>query len=329
MSTEFDATPSGDVQAEPSLEALYDQLVGAEAETPAPQPEQTQEAEAQPEAQEAAETPEGEQAETPAEQEQEPQDAVPPPQTWTAEMRARFDEMPPDVRRYIAEREAQSHRKISEQGQQLSAFRDIRSTLDQHAATFERHGLSPAQGVEKLLTVQRRLQSEPETVIAELARQYGVSLPQPGDAPNGQQATPEIGDLRRHIATLEQRLSQFTQEQTEAQQTQTRQQVEKFAKDRPYFDEVRPLMAKLVQAGAASDLETAYDMAINADPSVRARIDDDRRREEQRTKALEAANAAKAAKAKARLNVGGEARATAPAPDDYGARYEAAMSRLA
>ena len=44
--------------------------------------------------------------------------------------------------------------------------------------------------------------------------------------------------------------------------------IEAFAKEAPYFEDVRETMATLLQSGVASDLKTAYDKAIRLNDDV-------------------------------------------------------------
>jgi hypothetical protein len=126
------------------------------------------------------------------------------------------------------------------------------------------------------------------------------------------------------IATLEQSLEQLNNavgtkfnsiEQAWANQSQkqTQEMLDGWSKDKPHFEDVRQMMAHLITPGppsnmypngsppavpplanGAADLDTAYDMAVNAMPEVRAKV---RQAEQEKAEAERKANEAKEKKA--------------------------------
>jgi len=53
----------------------------------------------------------------------EPQpEAIEPPSSWSAEVKAKWATLPPDVQRYVLDRESQTHKAITEKGSALRSM---------------------------------------------------------------------------------------------------------------------------------------------------------------------------------------------------------------
>jgi hypothetical protein len=137
---------------------------------------------------------------------------------------------------------------------------------------------------------------------------FKQSPSQPASVPPQLQS--EIQTLRQQNQLLSQQLGQVqswqqetTQQQQQRQQAEAQAQLAAFesATDetgnslRPFFQDVKQDMARLMQAGIASTLEQAYEAATYARPDIRAKIEESReiarRREEEAKRREEAARA--------------------------------------
>lgn len=181
---------------------------------------------------------------------------------------------------------------------------------------FEQHGLIPERALPDIVNAWQQLVANPEAVLPELAKRFGVAWG--GQPPEQSNAwiDPEVRRLQSEIAELKQfQQDRIRQEQAaqaarvqEAYQS-TKAELDAFAKDKPDFEAVRADMAALIQAGAAKDLQDAYDKAVWANPQTRAaRLEAERKAEE----AKRQAEAEKARKAAA-INVRSDSRVN-PAP---------------
>lgn len=216
------------------------------------------------------------------------QETAPPsitaPNSWSAEMKAKFGSLPPEAQQYIAQRESEMHAAITQKGEQIKAFEPIRQTLDQHREVFAKNGVSEAEGVSRLIAADRFLEQRPLEAIQWLAESYGVDLRQlttgeqsSTDQPQAQ--TPrEVLELRRELAQVKSYLTAQQRQSHEAEQATVVKTVEDFAKDKPHFEKVRKIMGSLMQAGEAADLNEAYDKATYAHPEVRQLILEDQRK---------------------------------------------------
>lgn len=172
---------------------------------------------------EEAEAPESTEGQPPAEDsvEQAAKPAIEPPMSWPKEMKDKWGTLPPDAQEYIARRESEAHSKISQMGNETAALRPVAHVIEQNRDVFSKHGVNPDQGIQLLVTAQRRLDENPVAAIAELARSYGVDL---SVFANGRPSTqsPETAMLQDQIARLQSQLEQtngYVRSQQEAEHT--------------------------------------------------------------------------------------------------------------
>jgi hypothetical protein len=98
----------------------------------------------------------------------------------------------------------------------------------------------------------------------------------------------QFGNIVQDVNSVKQELQTLRTERLD-------NEIRSFAKDKPHFDTVRVLMGQLMNAGAAQDLESAYQQAVKIHPEV--------------SSAIEAEKAAKAAADLAKANAEKAARA--------------------
>ena len=265
----------------------------------------------------AQETTEGQNPEATGAETAEP--SIPAPHSWPAEMKAKWDTLPPDAREYIAKRESEAHSTISRMGQTVKAFQPVAETLEQHRSVFERNGMDFQGGIQALLNAQLALEQNPVAAIQHLAGAYGVDLAKlyggNGEQPSGQ---PQVAALEAQLAHLTRQLQEtshkvLTREQREsdAQRQTLESVVSEFIQDKPDFDAIEAEIMAIIPAirgkkpGASPKelLAEAYEQAQWINPEARARkLEADRKASEAKA-ADEAAKRAVQAKKAASLNV--------------------------
>lgn len=258
------------------------------------------------------------------------QPSITAPNSWSAEMKAKFGSLPPEAQQYIAQRESEMHAAITQKGEQIKAFEPIRQTLDQHREVFAKNGVSEAEGIARFMAADRFLESNPTEAIKWLADSYGVDLRQlttgeqsSTDQPQAQ--TPrEVLELRRELAQVKSYLTAQQRQSHEAEQATVVKTVEDFAKDKPHFEKVRKIMGSLMQAGEASDLDDAYQKATYAHPEVRQLILEDQRKADEAKRKAEQEKAVSQAKKAGAVNQ----RSTQGTTPVKGASFEETMSAV-
>lgn len=234
-------------------------------------------------------------ADKPAPTAEEPETpAIQPPQAWSAADKAVFTSLPREAQEAILRREKDVDRAFQERAPQLKDYQAIQEVLAPHAPAWRAQGYSDIDAIRMWATVAGELKRNPEAAIKELARVHGVSLGQPTSQDQTTQAPARDEALMRRISQLEARFKA----DEEAQAATIASNIEKFAADpkHPHFDAVRVQMGVLMQSGQARDMETAYEMAVYANPETRAKVLAERDAAEQARRAEEAKKAAEAAR---------------------------------
>jgi len=197
------------------------------------------------------------------------------------------------------ERGIQRYRERAETADRLeSAFAPYRDTLAQVNAT-------PEQAITTLLGMDHILRhgqpQEKAALIAQLSRQFNVPLDE----------ISQVGPLQQQLLTQAQELHQWKSQQTAAAQQQAQRELDtltsevvKFSEGKEHFGAVENEMFALLpgitqqfpNASPQEKLQKAYDIAVYANPTVRAALDA-KRQQAAHADALKKATEAKRASA--------------------------------
>jgi hypothetical protein len=185
------------------------------------------------------------------------------PQAWSKEQAAVWNGLTPDAQAYIAERELQAQRRISELGT-LAKGGEVHQVFEH----YRNQGLVPLDDssgelisatrlIESALELDYALRQSPAQVIHALANAHGVDLGQ-AQAPQGVDA-----NLIRQQVYAEISQQQAWQQQQE-QAVRARwllNELDSFTKDKPYWDKIEDEVMAQVHA-----LKMINPAAVNNDP---------------------------------------------------------------
>lgn len=223
---------------------------------------------------------------------------TPVPRTWQNEQRRQlFIKAPPEVRKALAEREAEMEAGVAKLQQRYGGYEQLVAPIRQQLAM---EGRSPEQYLSALMAADEMLRTNPQQALGQIARMYGVNY---GAQSAGQeQQAPD--QYYREIQTLKNELAQLKAAPQQAVQHEAMSQIEQFAADpaNVHFERVKPIMSSLLQSGVASTLKEAYDNAVQAHPEARKLIDADRAAQAQAAQAEAAKKAAADAQRMAAVN---------------------------
>jgi len=224
------------------------------------------------------------------------EDETPPPQSWSAD---EWSQIPANVRQRIAEREAEISRLSTERANEAKDTSPLREVLAPYQAKHAAMGITAHEAVRRLLAAQDALETDPDRAFPELARAFGYDLNRLFQHAQPQH-TQEFRDPR-----VDQLLSQMQQREHATIQ----QQIDAFAADpaHSHFSDVRQTMGILMQGNPSLTLKDAYDQAVWANPSVRAKVLAAERAREQ-----EAARKAATSKVEQAKRAGSSVRDSAP-----------------
>ena len=223
----------------------------------------------------------------PAAADDEPDAPAPSPlEHWPAEWRGRFEGLPEGAKPYVLDLHKsleQAHSRRSEalalREKRENGLAEIDAVIAPHREQLRLKGMSEAQAVERLLAAQAILERDPATGIAWLARSYGIAPPSPAALPPGDSGASRLGAIEAGQAAL---MEAFRQQAAGPRDAASLQAMEAKLAARvagangagkarfPHFEAVRPQVAALMQSGAAESLESAYEQALWANPTLRA-----------------------------------------------------------
>lgn len=195
---------------------------------------------------------------------------VQPPAAWSADAKAKWSNIPPDIQAVIAAREAEVHKGFTRLDEDRNLGKTMRDTLSPYMATINALGATPQQAVQSLLNADHILRNgapqQKTELFRRLSQQFGVDLssvvagaPAPDATVTALQR--QVQELTAYISTQQRDAQEYTQRTMLAD-------IEAFRADKPHFETVRPMMAVLMQNGQATSLQDAYDQAFRAHPTT-------------------------------------------------------------
>ena len=210
-------------------------------------------------------------------------EALPAPNHWPKDFASKFEALDAPAQHMFMERYKDLEGDYTKKTQAIAQYKKRQEAFDEimqpHKADFERAGMDDVGAVRQLLAAHDYLRKDPQSAISWLANQYGVDIGAIGNdsAAEDDFADPQIKALQQQVAQL----TGFIQnQQTQAQsqsQASTQSFIDQFAAEtdangnpaHPHFEKVRNVMGSLISSNNATDLQSAYEMAVYADPELR------------------------------------------------------------
>ena len=235
------------------------------------------------------------------------------PDGWTAAAKAKFSELPADIQAEISRREADMHKQFTRQDEERNLGKQIRELTQPYAAVIRAEGGDTLAAYNQFLNtayiMRTGTQDAKRNALLQVAQQFNVDMsgllqqqPQQSQAPQYQ---PQIAaivqaelDKQRQIQerhTVESSIAEFAS-----------------APGHEHFNQLRTVMGALLESGAASDLQDAYDRACYADPEIRSTLAAQNMREAEAKRLSEAQARTDAAKRAAVSVSGGPGGARVP-----------------
>lgn len=261
---------------------------------------------------EIVETPEETTEEAPQETPSEEVEAIePPPPSFSAQIKEKWKDLPPDVRAELVKRENDVHQMFTRHDGELNLGRKMKDVITPYMSIIQAEGGTPEGAVKDLLNTAYVLRTaSPEQkrdLLLQVAQQYGVDLGVQQQSPND-----AFVMMQRELAQIKQMANpEFIKSQLQEQMEHDKiiSEVKAFAENpaNKYFEQVKPLMAPILASGQAKDIQEAYDKACYADPTIRSTLISEQ------TKELEAKRKAEiAAKKQAAASVTGSPELASP-----------------
>lgn len=199
------------------------------------------------------------------------------PQSWPADVKGKWAALPPDIQKYVSDREGEVHKKFTTDGERLNVLSAIEQATAPFAERLREVGVPQHEYFRNLMSFDVGLKQDPLGAVRALEAytglnfaqlsQYAGQQPQPGQQPVPQHAQhdPRLNALHNQVQTLQ-------KQNEDARLSAATQQINEFKAGKPHFDKVEPLMSQLIAGGVAKGLQDAYEQAIKIDPDVSAAL---------------------------------------------------------
>ena len=259
-----------------------------------------------------------EQTEESVEEEQAPElEAISAPKHWPKEEQEIFNAWDANVQHQVMDRYKAMEGDYTKKTQALAKYKKRNESLDEiygpFRDDFQRAGMDEVAATRQLLAAHKYLREDPQQALKWLAQSYGVDLKAVNDdtAIEDEYADPQMKAMQQQIAQLQGTITNQQQQAQNMQKQEVQAMIDNFqtAKDadgnlkHPHFDVVQNQMSGLISSGVAKDIESAYEMAVYANPETRAKVLDEKVKKE--TKQEVKAEAVQKAKKQQRVNVKG------------------------
>lgn len=239
-------------------------------------------------------------APTPAPPPQEPW--MKAPNSWKKEHGEGWGKIDPAYQRYIHEREQQMKASYDTAAPKAELADKLSEAARPYMQTIHGLGLDLPTAVSGLMKVDHDLRTLPYEqklqVLQNVARGYGIDL-----SGQAQTATPlydpGVQNIQNELLAMKGQFADFSKQQQAAQDRAALEEIQRFKQTAEHFDEVQPLMAKLLQSGVAEGIGDAYEQAIRLTPELFEKIQSAKQAAADVDKRKAADIAAKAAKAAA------------------------------
>lgn len=234
-----------------------------------------------------------------------PQSTVPLPSSMR-HLEDVWSKIPDDLKKPLADHQNKLHKTLSDQGQALASWKPVRDTIEEFKDYFggDRGNYDPAEAIKELFTIQKAMDDNPLQTILDISKRYNliphlaqVFAPKGEGGENGQPSAAgkenaallaEISELKSTINDLragfkpeliDERISQrliVDREESSAMEAINRTSNEMPLRAEISADDWKHYISRSwTRLGEAASkeavLKSAYDMAVNADPDLRAR----------------------------------------------------------
>ena len=266
-----------------SLREVYKAESKGESETPetSPEPEPSEpelEVEAEDTEVEVSEGAETEEVEAAAEEDvegEEPDEVFQPPEHWSSDDKAAFEQLPDEAKELLLARDASFQKGYQERVQEVT---NLKQAIEPYKQVIAGLGVSEADAVRTLFATYMQVAQNPANGILMLAQRFGAMdqlREQFAPDTDDEFLDPEIKALRKQVNDLNSQLGNFQNQTQQQQQDSLLAQIDSFKSQtddkgdlaHPYFDQVRTRMAPLVQEGKS--LEDAYNEVVWTVPEFR------------------------------------------------------------
>jgi len=201
------------------------------------------------------------------------------PSQWKPAVREKWNGLPREVQEEILRRESDSMRLIGSVGQKIKFADSVAKEIEPFSERLERNGATREAFLGDVFSTVKTLSSgspqERAEVVANIVQSYGIDLrvldsvlTQRISAPP---PDPRVVEAQRRAYAAESLLAKQRDTLEQGTQQEAVTTLQQFAADakNEFFDDVRDMMADLIESGRAKTLDEAYTASVWANPDTR------------------------------------------------------------
>lgn len=248
--------------------------------------------------------------------------SVSPPNSWAAQAKAKWAELPPEIQAEVTRREVETHKEITRQDEERQMGKSIKEVVTPYMPMITADGSTPQIAIKSLLNTAYLLRTANPQVkgrmILDMARQFGADLSQ--ESQQQPKIDPQLQAIQSELAQLKnERQSEVSlREQQDNATIQSAISVFSSDPNHPHYEQVKAHMASLLKGGMTTGanysehLKDAYEQAVWAQRDIRSTLIDQQKADVEAKLMADKKAKAEAAR-KAAVSVTGHPGATAPA----------------
>lgn len=201
---------------------------------------------------------------------------------WSAENKAKFNALPPEIQDQVLLREDETHKTITKHDEERNLGKSMKEVISPYMAIIQAEGGTPQGAVKDLLNTAYVLRTgTPQQklgLLAQVATQYGVDLREVAQVQMqpGTQGDPAYQALQKQVQDLQGRLQKQDDLHKQSEDAKISSLYHAFAADPKNVHSSNPkvqaFMATVLNGGHAESYQDAYDQAINAIPEIRSTL---------------------------------------------------------
>ena len=208
------------------------------------------------------------------------------PQSWKPALREHWAKVPPEIQAEVVRREREVQSALQEASEAKRVAGAFHQTLAPYMGMIQAERQDPVQAVAGLLQTAAALRTAPPAhkaaLVAQIITGYGINPSDVAAVLEGQQPAatqqqaPQHFDPEAIARQAEERVRQsFAQQARQHQMRQADNEIQTFISsgEAEFFDDVRPIMASLMEAAAKSGIaltiKDAYAQAVSMSPDLK------------------------------------------------------------
>lgn len=201
------------------------------------------------------------------------------PSQWKPAVREKWNSLPREVQEEVLRREHDNLRLIGSVGQKIRLADEVSQHIAPFMETMQARGATPQQFINDVFSTTKVLASgnaqEKAEVVANIVQSYGIDLKMLDQVLAGRLSAPppdpRLIEMQRQAQQLQGRVMQYETQKQQQVHHGAATMLQEFASDpkNEFFDDVRDMMADLIETGKAQTLQDAYTASIWANPDTR------------------------------------------------------------